>query len=297
MVHSNSHHIGDTELLLTDRGTIYHLDMYPEQLADIIITVGDPARVKEVSKYFDKITSQTAHREFIAHTGILGNKQITVVSTGIGPDNIDIVLNELDALANIDFATKKVKEQHRTLNIIRLGTCGGLQPNIPVDKVIASTYAIGMDNLLHYYRYTQNTEEAYILNEFVQHTKLNNNKYITPYITEASRALSNHFLKDTFNGITVTCPGFFGPQSRILRAPLALPNLLDALSTFNSRDLTITNFEMETAALYGLGKILGHRCLSLSVVINNRTNNTVSKNIQSAIDQMIQKALSVIHDM
>jgi len=285
--------IADSELIITAKGTIYHIDLAPEQLADTIITVGDPDRVSEVSKYFDRIEHKARHREFITHTGYIGHKRLTVIATGIGPDNIDIVFNELDALANIDFNTRLYKRQAKSLSIIRLGTCGSLQPDIPTDSIVASTYGIGLDNLLHYYRYSQTEQEAKLLRDFVGHTGLNL-EMISPYIATGSEELFNHFTKEYTPGITVTCPGFYGPQGRTLRGPLAFPGLMSTFTTFNNDNNRIINLEMETAAIYGLGRVLGHRCLSLSTVVNNRILKTTSGDPHRAIDKMIRRSLEII---
>jgi uridine phosphorylase len=285
--------IAHSELIITNESCIYHLDLAPDEIADTVILVGDPARVPMVSKYFDEIVVRKAHREFITHTGYLGSKKISVVSTGIGCDNIDIVLNELDALVNIDFKTREVFAEKRSLTIIRLGTSGALQPDIPVDSLVASTFGIGLDNLLHYYRYEHNAEESFILNDFKNHTSLNGS-LLQPYVTEGSFRLLNHFSQDMIHGITATCPGFYAPQGRRLRLPLAFPNLVSQLSDFRSGMHRITNFEMETSAIYGLGKLLGHQCLSISTIIANRSLKTFSANAPQAVDLMIKKALTVI---
>src|SRR3954468_1235678 len=205
--------IADSELIINGRGAIYHLDVRPEELADTIITVGDPDRVKEVSKHFDKVEVQRQHREFITHTGFVGSKRVSVVSTGIGPDNIDIVLNELDALVNIDFETRQIKESLTALNIIRIGTSGSLQADIPVDSYVASTHGLGLDNLLNYYRLEHNEQEIQLLQSFITHTQLNA-QITNPYISNASGSLLKNFVDGFHNGITVTCPGFYGPQGR-----------------------------------------------------------------------------------
>lgn len=285
--------IASSELIITPRGTIYHLDLAPEHIAPTVITVGDPDRVKEVSKYFDKITHKAQHREFVTHTGMIGNKPISCVSTGIGPDNIDIVYNELDALVNIDFATRTVKPEHTQLSLIRMGTCGCLQGDVPVESIIVSSHAIGMDNLMHYYRMSNNPDETYIINEFIKHTGLEN-KSVVPYIAEGAISLRKHFGAGFVHGITVTCPGFYGPQGRVLRAPLAFPHLIDALSTFRYQDIRITNFEMETSAIYGLGKILSHKSLSISTAVANRVSKTFCSDGNAAVDNMIRKSLEVI---
>jgi uridine phosphorylase len=285
--------LGASELIITPHGTVYHLDLHPDQLADTVITVGDPGRVATVSKHFDAIEHRAEHREFISHTGRIGSKRLTVVSTGIGPDNIDIVFNELDALANIDFDTRTIREQKRALTIVRLGTAGGLQPDIPVDSFVASSFGIGLDNLLHYYQYENNPEERFILSEFVTHTGLDRGP-ITPYITEGSIRLRNMFSDGFISGITATCPGFYGPQGRVLRGPLAYPHLIDALGSFESRGQRVANFEMETSAIYGIGKLLGHHCLSISAIVAQRVLKTFSKDGGLAVERLIQAALPIL---
>jgi uridine phosphorylase len=285
--------IAASELIINPRGAVYHIDLRPEELAETIITVGDPSRVATVSKYFDQIENSRQHREFVTHTGRIGHKRITVVSTGIGPDNIDIVLTELDALANIDFITREIKATKKTLNIIRLGTSGSLHADIPVDSCVASSFALGLDNLMHYYVQRENPEETFMLREFVAHTRLDTAP-IKPYIAEGDIHLRAAFADKMPSGITVTCPGFYGPQGRMLRAPLAFPNLINALSSFQSRGHRVTNFEMETSAIYGLGRLLGHHCLSISVIVANRVQGTFSNDADKAVDSMIQMALPII---
>ena len=285
--------IEDTELIINERGRIYHLDLAPEHLAHTIITVGSPDRVKEVSKHFDMITHKAQHREFITHTGRIGAKEISVISTGIGSGNIDIVFNELDALVNIDFKTRSIKDAKTSLSIIRLGTCGALQKDIPVDSMIVSSHGIGLDNLLLYYKLTNTPDETYILNEFLQHTNIGM-KNIAPYINEASISLHRHFGPEYVHGITATCPGFYAPQGRTLRLTPTFPDLLDALATFSCKDTRITNFEMETAAIYGMGKLLGHKYLSISAALANRATKSFSKNPDLAVDKMIVRSLEII---
>lgn len=287
--------IAESELIINQRGAIYHLNLKPEELADTVITVGDPGRVKEVSKHFDLIEHKLQHREFITHTGFIGKKRLSVISTGIGPDNIDIVLNELDALVNIDFESRQIKEQLSSLRIIRVGTSGALQGDIPVDGFVASTHGIGMDNLMHFYREKHNEEEKQILHSFVTQTQLHNHLSY-PYIFGGSPSLLKMFTKDVFHGITVTCPGFYGPQGRVLRLGLALPHLNDALTGFSFGNHRITNFEMETAAIYGLGKSLGHQCLSLSAIVANRVSRSFSQNGDAAVENLIQHTLGVLSE-
>ncbi len=292
----HTHKIEASELLITDKGEVYHLGIQPKHLADTVITVGDPDRVSKVSQYFDKVTHKAKNREFVCHTGYLGKKHVTVLSTGIGPDNIDIVMNELDALANINFETRTVNPEHRTLSIIRLGTCGSLQRNILVDSMIVSAYSIGLDNLMHFYQYENNADERYILDAFMQHSRLEGN-VIKPYIFEGAISLRKHFTADYHSGITITCPGFYGPQGRVLRAPITNRYLSDAISTFSSRDMQALNYEMETAALYGLSKVLGHHCVSISTVVANRADNSTSSNAERAIEQMIKHSLKIIEQI
>ncbi|MES2702578.1 MAG: nucleoside phosphorylase [Bacteroidota bacterium] len=285
--------IAPSELIVTNKGTIYHLDLAPEQLANTVITVGDPDRVGSVSKHFDRITHRAQHREFVTHTGYIGSKQLSVVSTGIGPDNIDIVFNELDALVNIDFATRKVKPETRSLNIIRLGTCGGLQPDVPADSFVVSSYAVGLDNLLHYYIAENDADEAGLLQAFAAQTPFAN-AGIRPYITRSSDALRSHFTDGFVHGVTATCPGFYAPQGRMLRKPIAFPGLPETLAAFSHGQHRIVNFEMETSAIYGLGKLLGHEYLSISTVVANRSNKTFSTDAVGAVDRMIRKSLEII---
>ncbi len=284
--------IAESELIISNRGSIYHIDLRPEELADTVITVGDPDRVAEVSKYFDTIEVKRQHREFIAHTGLIGKKRLTVISSGIGPDNIDIVLNELDAVANIDFETRTVRSALKSLTIIRLGTCGALQADIPVDSFVAGTHGIGFDNLLHYYRLENNQEEREILQNFVTHTQLQG--AVTPYIASCSSHIIRHFVDGFHQGITVTCPGFYGPQGRVLRLGLANPQLIDRLEHFSFGNHRIANFEMETSAIYGLGKLLGHQCLSVNVIVANRVRKEFSKDGKAAVEGLIKKGLEVI---
>lgn len=282
-----------SELIINNRGAVYHLNLRPEELASTVITVGDPDRVKEVSKHFDKVEYSLQHREFITHTGYIGSKRISVVSTGIGPDNIDIVMNELDALVNIDLQTRMVKTKLASLTVIRVGTSGSLQADIPVDHFVASTHGLGLDNLLNYYQHTNNDEERALIQQFVSHTQMEAG-FSQPYICSAAASVLKHFVDGFHQGITVTCPGFYGPQGRVLRLGLTNPNLIDRLTQFYYGNHRITNFEMETSAIYGLGKLLGHQCLSLNAIVANRISKTFSKDGNAAVENLIQKALSII---
>ena len=285
--------IAASELIINNRGAIYHVNCRPEEIATTIITVGDPDRVKEVSKYFDKIECRNQHREFVTHTGYLGKKRITVTSTGIGPDNIDIVLNELDALVNIDLETRTIKEKLTSLNIIRVGTCGSLQKEFPVDSFVASTHGLGLDNLLHFYISNNNEEEKQVLHAFNTHVQMHQG-ISEPYINGASVSLLKEFVTGFHQGITVTCPGFYGPQGRVLRMGLKQPQLIDRLTSFSFGKHRISNFEMETSAIYGMGKILGHHCLSLSAIVANRISKEFSKDGNAAVENLIKKTLEIV---
>lgn len=287
--------IAESELIINPRGAVYHLDLRPEEIADTVITVGDPDRVREVSKYFDSIEVQAQHREFITHTGRVGSKRLTVLSSGIGPDNIDIVLNELDALANINFETRQIKPKLKALNIVRLGTSGSLQADIPVDSFVASTHGLGVDNLLHFYRLEQNEEENLLLQSFVTHTQLHG-QGISPYISGSAPSLLKHFVTGFHQGITVTCPGFYGPQGRILRLGVRNPELISRLTDFRIGPHRISNFEMETSAIYGLGRLLGHNCLALNAIVANRVQQTFSKDGKAAVENLIKKFIQTFAD-
>ena len=287
--------IAESELIINNRGAVYHINCRPEEIAGTVITVGDPGRVKEVSKHFDKVEFKNEHREFIVHTGYIGNKRLSCVSTGIGPDNIDIVLNELDALVNINFETRTIKEQLTALNIIRFGTSGSLQKEIEVDSFVASTHGLGLDNLMNFYRMENNDEEKEILQAFNTHTQLSSGN-VSPYIQMASVYLLKHFTTNYHQGITVTCPGFYGPQGRVLRLRLAYPQLIDNLTTFQFGNNRIANFEMETSAIYGLGKVLGHHCLSLNAIVANRISKTFSEDGGLAVENLIKQSLNIIAD-
>lgn len=285
--------IEESELIINNRGAVYHLNLTPHELADTIITVGDPDRVQEVSKYFDRIEVKQQHREFVTHTGYVGNKRISCVATGIGPDNIDIVLNELDALVNIDFETRTIKPQLKQLKIVRVGTSGSLQATIPVDSYVVSTHGLGIDNLLHFYQQQNTVEDAQILNHFVGHTQIHHHPS-APYITGASSHLLKEFVQGYHHGITVTCPGFYGPQGRVLRLGLANPIFVDLLTGFSFGNHRITNFEMETSAIYGLGKLLNHHCLSISAIVANRVKKEFSNNAAAAVDNLIKNVVETL---
>lgn len=280
-----------SELILNPDGSVYHLHLRPENLADTVITVGDPDRVAQVSKHFDSIEFSTAKREFVTHTGRIGNKRLTVLSTGIGTDNIDIVMNELDALVNIDLKDRELKSQTRSLNIIRVGTSGGLQEELGVDSLLVSEYAIGMDGLMNFYH----TEANYsaMVEGLVAHLGSSDN-IVKPYIAEGSKELIDLFDDSIKRGITVTCTGFYGPQGRQLRLRPAIDDFIPKLQSFNHEGKVLTNFEMETAGIYGMSNILGHRCCSVNLIIANRATGQFSSDPGKAVEGMIEKVLASI---
>jgi len=288
--------IEESELIINPRGAVYHLDLRPDELAEKIFLVGDPGRVPVVSKYFDRIETKQQHREFVSHTGYIGSERYTVLSTGIGTDNIDIVMNELDALVNIDLTTRTIKPELTQLQIIRLGTSGSLQREIPVDAMVASTHGLGIDNLLNFYRMEPRGADREILQAFVTHTQLHQ-QFAHPSIATASGFLLKHFTEGYHTGITITCPGFYGPQGRILRLGLRQPDLIDRLSSFHFGPYRISNFEMETSAIYGLGNMLGHQCLSLNAIVANRISKTFSGNGLLAVERLIENSLRVVDSL
>ena len=279
--------IKESELILNPDGSIYHLNLRPEQVADTIILVGDPNRVPRVSAYFDTIEFSTQKREFCTHTGTYKGKRLTALSTGIGPDNIDIVINELDALFNIDLHTRKPKEQLTSLSIVRFGTSGSLQADIPVDSFVLSSHGLGMDNMLHAYKDAPNVREIAMEEAFMAHTQWNADKG-RPYIVGCGETLKQRLLTDkVFEGITGTAPGFYGPQGRMLRLPVQDPTLNDKLHSFNYKGYRMTNLEMETSAIYGLSKLLGHQAVSLNAIIANRAAGTFTKDTKKVVENLI----------
>ena len=285
--------IKESELILNPDGSVYHLNLLPENVAQDVIFVGDQDRVEVITKYFDKIEFTKQKREFKTQTGIFKGKRITVISTGIGPDNIDIVLNELDALVNINFKTRTVKTNLTSLNIIRVGTSGSLQEHIPVNSFLMSTHAIGTDNMMRSYDIKNNTEDALEV-AFVKHTDWDITKG-KPYVFEADTELLKKFKSNTiFEGITITAGGFYGAQGRVLRLKLQDVSLNDKIDSFEFKGIKATNLEMETAAIYGLSKMLGHKALSLNAIVANRKNGTFSTNPHKTIDELIQFTLNKI---
>ena len=287
--------IDDSELIINPDGSIYHLHLKPGEVADIVITVGDQDRVDQVSKYFDNIEVNVQHREFKTHTGTLNGKRITVISTGIGPDNIDIVFNELDALVNIDFLTRKIQTKKKSLSIIRVGTSGALQPEIPLNSFIGSAIGIGFDNLLHFYGNTEAIFEHHFSEAFIAHTKWNPSNSM-PYAIKGDTSLLTLFgsSESIITGITTTNVGFYGPQGRVLRLPLQDPGINHRIASFSYHGSKITNLEMETAAIYGMAKLLGHKAISLNAILANRALGTFSKNPSETIEKLIQHTLEIL---
>lgn len=285
--------IAASELIIDKRGAIYHLGVRPEEIANTILLVGDPDRVSKVSAHFDRIDHRLQHREFITHTGWLSNKRISVVSTGIGTDNIDIAVNELDALVNIDFETRTIKPAIQTLKLIRLGTSGALQEDIAVDSFVAGTHGLGFDNVMHFYQCQNNEAELALLEAFKKHTSLTTGN-VLPYLFEGSNSLLQIFKQNYTYGITIGCPGFFGPQGRVLRLSLAYPGLIDRLSHFKHNEHFVSNFEMESSAIYGLCRLLGHEALSLNVIVANRVRQEFSTDGNKAVEALIKHSLDIL---
>jgi uridine phosphorylase len=283
----------ESELIVNKRGAIYHLNLRPDELAQNVILVGDPGRVGEVSQYFDKIEIKTGNREFITHTGTIGNTRISCISTGIGTDNIDIVLNELDALVNIDLQTRDEKAQKTSLRLLRLGTTGALQPDIKVDSFIASAYVIGLDGVLNYYKYQKSIEQLELISDFVQQVGYPH-ELAKPYAFKASEKMLSMFTDQCRHGITLTAPGFYAPQGRKLRFELMFPELIDNYSKFRYLGNAATNLEMETSALYGIGTLLGHHVCTLCAVVANRMNKTFSADGHKSVDELIKYSLQKI---
>lgn len=281
-----------SELPLQPGGQIYHIGVGPDDIADDIIVVGDPGRVELVSKYFDTVDFKHTNRELVTHTGTLRGKRITALSTGMGTDNIDIVLTELDALANIDLPTRTPKTTHRTLNIIRIGTCGTLQPEIEVNSFIASSHGFGFDGVLQYYNHDGLFDEK-LVEAFVEQTGWNE-KLPYPYCVAGNQELLDRIGFDMTKGVTASAPGFFGPQGREVRAKLKYPELNGRIEKFNYQGNRITNLEMETSALYGLGKLLGHNTLTVCVAIANRVTKDFSKDYKPYVAKLVETVLERI---
>ncbi len=278
--------IASSELVLNPDGSVYHLNLLPEHIATDIIFVGDQNRVPKVAKHFDSQEFDIQKREFRTITGTYKGKRITVISTGIGPDNIDIVMNELDALVNIDLKKRTIKEKHTTLNIVRIGTSGSLQTDIPVDGFVLGTHGIGFDGVLHSYD-CEHILEKDIEDAFIKHTQWNPRK-ARPYVVKNSAALQAKLWSDkVYTGMTATAVGFFGPQGRVLRLKLEDENLNNKIDSFNFNGIRVSNLEMETSAIYGLSKLLGHNACSMNAIIANRANKTFSEDPYKPVEELI----------
>jgi uridine phosphorylase len=285
--------IPNSDLLIHDDGAIYHLNLKPDQMADTIIVVGDPDRVPAISHYFDNVECIVKNREFVTHTGCCKGKRLTVLSTGIGTDNIDIVMNELDALANIDLIKRQVRPEIRQLNVIRIGTSGAIQPDIPVNSFALSSHGLSFDNLLHFYKDDCAIYEKDMQDSFME--QVNWNKEMAyPRIIRGSDCLLKKLAKGTITGITVTAPGFYGPQGRVLRLALSDPGMNEKIRSFTFKGQRIINFEMETSALYGLGAMLGHNVATVCALIANRANNTYSVDHTKVIKDLVELVLDRI---
>lgn len=280
----------ESQLIINPDGSIYHLKLKAENIADTIILVGDPGRVPTVSKYFDRIDFRMENREMITHTGEYKGKKLTVISTGIGPDNIDIVINELDALANIDLNTRQINEKHKSLNLIRIGTSGAIQEDIPVDSFAVASYGLGLEGVAHFYQETEAVIEQEMTEAFNRHARWPE-ELAKPYIIKCSSQLEEKLGKDMISGITTTAPGFYGPQGRTLRLQLKHSDLNEKIKNFSYRGLRPINFEMETSALYALGKSLGHKVLTMCAIVANRASEQYSKNPAKPIDELVATVL------
>ena len=282
--------IPDTDLILHADGSVYHLGLRPEHLTDIILTVGDPERVPKVSRYFDRIETQFSHREFCTHIGYVGNQRLMVISSGMGTDNVEILLTELDALANVNLTTRTANEHHRKLTIIRVGTSGSLQADVPVGSYVVNRYAFGLDTLMHFYSTAMRATEQRWAQRLGQHLSLE----FVPYCAAGSDKLLNRW-KDTCRvGTTTTCPGFYAPQGRQVRIPPRIDQFPEKLASFRFDEQRITNFEMETAGYYALCRLLGHEVVSLNAILANRVTQKFSTNPAKTVDILIQQVLSTI---
>ena len=279
-----------SQLVLNNEGAIYHLNLHPDQLADNVIMVGDPGRVDMIASFFDKIEVERQNRELVTRTGWFNGKRITVLSTGMGTDNLDIVMNELDALANIDLKTRMPKETHRSLNLIRLGTCGALQPDIEPGNNVATRYAIGLDGLLYFYEKHKEVNEIAMRDAFIE--QMDYPKDLPkPYVVEGSKMLFDKLAEGYYQGVTATAPGFYGPQGRTLRMHLSYPENNNKIENFDYQGWRVCNFEMESSALYGLGKMMGHNCLTICVAIANRVTEKFTTDYHPYVRKLVESTL------
>lgn len=285
--------IPPSELVINDDGSVFHLHIRPDQLASTVILVGDPARVTTVAKHFDKVECDVSNREFHTITGSYKGKRISCISHGIGTDNIDIVVTELDALANIDFRTRQVKEQLQRLTLVRLGTSGGLQDIASVGSFVVAKYSMGFDGLLNFYKTPDGLLEKDFEEAFCEHTNWSK-RLPAPYVVKADEELVERIGHDMIKGITISAPGFYGPQGRYVRAEPAFPNLNEKIRTFKHKGELITNFEMESSALAGLGKLLGHKAMTVCAIIAGRVTHNMNTNYKTSIEDLIKIVLNRI---
>ena len=279
-----------SELVINPDGSIYHLQLQPDQLADNVIVVGDQARVATISHFFDSVECRVQNREFVTHTGSYRGKRISVVSTGIGTDNLDIVMNELDALVNIDLKTRTIKPNLKTLDIVRIGTSGTLIKEIPVGSFVASTHGLGFDGLMHFYQFKENEREQILLDAILKHLQLPDS-INRPYIVEANPHLLNKLSPGCVLGITATACGFYGPQGRTLRLTPAIPDLNERMMGFSLDEFRISNLEMETSALFGLSRLMGHRAATVCAIIANRATLDYAEDHKPMIDKLVLNVL------
>ena len=288
--------IDKTNIILNNNGSIYHLGLFPNEINDIIFTVGDPDRVKFVSRHFNSINLKKQKREFLIHNGLYKGVPVSVLSTGIGTGNIDIVINELDIISNIDLKTGKLNNKKKQLNIIRLGTSASIQPEINIGSILLSEFAIGFDNLLNFYSYENEFEESLSI-KLMKHLNIDDDN-IKPYAFKCDDYLFNNFSKTFSNsGITLTNSGFYGPQSRNIRIPLRFENLNNKLNSFEYSEKKITNLDMETSGIYGLCKLLGHKSLSINAILANRTTGDFVKDPDKIIDYMIEQSFNLVESI
>jgi uridine phosphorylase len=279
--------IPESELILNSDGSIYHLHLKPENLASLVFTVGDPDRVALVSRYFDRVDFKIQKREFITHTGVIGNRQVTVMSTGMGTDNIEILMTELDALVNIDLENRTIKSEKKSLQIIRIGTSGSMQKDVPVGTFLASKIGIGLDTLMQFYPDLLGSQE---LAEGIQNEL---HLPFRPYQTQANPTLLGKLTGEFVQGVTLTCPGFYGPQGRKLRLAPRIDQMIERLSNLDINGNRLTNFEMETAGYYAMGELLGHQMLSLNAIVANRPLGQFDPEADKTIDRLIQRSLEI----
>lgn len=285
--------LAEPDLIVNADGSVYHLCLRPEQLADTVIVAGDPDRISEISEHFDTVECRIHNREFNSHTGTFKGKRITALSTGIGTDNIDIVMHELDALSNFDLKARIPKEKRRSLDIVRIGTSGSIQPDVPVDSFGLSTHALGLDNLMYFYKNTPSVIDVEMTDAFAQQVNWSPD-LSRPYFVKGSERLVNLFAPFAVKGITATAPGFYGPQGRFLRLDLTDPDMIQKLQKFSFKGHRVVNFEMETSALYGLGALMGHSMVTICALIANRAKGDYNADHKAVVRQLIELVLNQI---